>query len=145
MGIVLEDCSKIQHFQMVVAQSRSLQLVRCFCLLSHVRSSIFWNASSERIRPTVAFSQEVSFVRQGGSGIPRRTTVAPALCHSCTPSAGNASMAPRTRLDYIVANEVVHLVHPNHTEAFRGTLDRILPDYHDRKECLRQKGAGLAI
>lgn len=69
---------------------------------------------------------------------------------SCSPN-GNltfhwrALMAPRTVLDYIVAHEVVHLVHPNHTEAFWGTLDRILPDYHDRKEWLRQKGAGLAI
>lgn len=69
---------------------------------------------------------------------------------SCSPT-GNLTfhwrclMAPRTVLDYIVAHEVVHLKHPNHTEAFWGALDRLLPDYSERKDWLRQHGAQMAL
>lgn len=54
-------------------------------------------------------------------------------------------MAPRTVLDYVVAHEVVHLVHPNHTEAFWGTLDKIMPDYRERKGWLRQHGVEMTL
>lgn len=69
---------------------------------------------------------------------------------SCSPS-GNLSfhwrclMAPRRVLDYIVAHEAAHLLHPNHTEAFWNALDRIMPDYHDRKAWLRQHGAAMDL
>ncbi|MEM1085028.1 MAG: SprT family zinc-dependent metalloprotease [Verrucomicrobiota bacterium] len=69
---------------------------------------------------------------------------------SCS-SGGNLSfhwrclMAPRTVLDYIVAHEVTHLKHPNHTEAFWAALDRLMPDFKDRKAWLRDHGAEMTL
>ena len=54
-------------------------------------------------------------------------------------------MAPLNILDYIVAHELVHLIHKNHTQAFWGELDKVMPDYLERKEWLRVNGAGLDI
>ena len=54
-------------------------------------------------------------------------------------------MTPMRILDYIVVHELIHLIHPNHTEAFWNELDKILPDFKERKEWLRVNGAGLEI
>lgn len=46
-----------------------------------------------------------------------------------------------TRLiDYVVAHELVHLVHPDHTRDFWSTLGRSMPDYEVRREALRRLG-----
>ena len=69
---------------------------------------------------------------------------------SCSPG-GNLNfhwkclMAPLTVLDYIVAHELVHLIHPNHTAAFWNELDKIMPDYQERKNWLRKHGAGMDL
>ena len=58
---------------------------------------------------------------------------------SCSPK-GNLPfqwcclMAPRTVLDYIVAHEVVHLLHPNHTEAFWGTSHESIEGTENKTE-----------
>ena len=54
-------------------------------------------------------------------------------------------MAPLTILDYIVVHELAHLIHPNHTEAFWNEVDKVLPDYLDRKQWLRANGAGMGL
>lgn len=54
-------------------------------------------------------------------------------------------MAPATVLDYIVVHELAHLTHPNHTEAFWNEVDKVLPDYAERKEWLRVNGAGMDV
>lgn len=54
-------------------------------------------------------------------------------------------MAPMTILDYIVVHEMTHLIHPNHTEAFWNEVDKVLPDYRERKEWLRVNGAGMGL
>lgn len=54
-------------------------------------------------------------------------------------------MAPLTILDYIVVHELAHLVHANHTEAFWNEVDKVLPDYLDRKQWLRVNGAGMSL
>jgi len=46
-------------------------------------------------------------------------------------------MAPLTILDYIVVHELAHIIYANHTEAFWNEVDKILPDYLDRKQWLR--------
>jgi predicted metal-dependent hydrolase len=51
--------------------------------------------------------------------------------------------APFRLLDYVVAHELVHLTHPNHTKAFWAMLGRIMPDYEARKEALRLLGGRL--
>lgn len=54
-------------------------------------------------------------------------------------------MAPLTIIDYIVVHELCHLHHRDHTEAFWNEVDKILPDYRERKEWLRVRGVGLDL
>lgn len=54
-------------------------------------------------------------------------------------------MAPMRILDYIVVHELAHLLHEHHTQAFWGTVDKVMPDYRDRKEWLRVNGAGMDL
>lgn len=52
-------------------------------------------------------------------------------------------MAPLTVIDYVVAHELCHLHHRDHSDAFWNEVDKVLPDYRQRKEWLRQRGANL--
>ena len=52
--------------------------------------------------------------------------------------------APISLVDYVVAHELVHLAHPNHTPAFWAALGRAMPDYETRKGRLRSMGPELA-
>jgi len=69
---------------------------------------------------------------------------------SCSPG-GNLNfhwkcmMAPPTVLDYIVVHELAHLRFPNHTKAFWNEVDKVMPDYGERKEWLRVNGAGMDL
>ena len=54
-------------------------------------------------------------------------------------------MAPLTVVDYIVVHELCHLRHRDHSGAFWNEVDKVLPDYRERKEWLRQRGAQLDI
>jgi len=54
-------------------------------------------------------------------------------------------MAPPTIIDYIVTHELCHLHHRDHTDAFWNEVDKVLPDFLERKEWLRKNGAGLDI
>ena len=69
---------------------------------------------------------------------------------SCTAS-GNLNfhwkcmMAPLTIIDYIVVHELAHLIHPNHSAAFWSELDKVMPDFEERKAWLRDNGAGMDL
>ena len=52
-------------------------------------------------------------------------------------------MAPLTVIDYIVVHELCHLHQRDHSDAFWNEVDKILPDYRDRKDWLRARGAEL--
>ncbi len=52
--------------------------------------------------------------------------------------------APRPLVDYVLAHEVVHLVHEHHDAAFWAALGRLMPDYEARKERLRAMGGELS-
>lgn len=54
-------------------------------------------------------------------------------------------MAPPRIIDYIVVHELCHLHHRNHTEAFWNEIDKVLPDYAERKNWLRSHGVKLDI
>ena len=54
-------------------------------------------------------------------------------------------MAPLTIIDYIVVHELCHLHHRDHSDAFWNEVDKVLPDYRDRKEWLRVRGAELDL
>ena len=54
-------------------------------------------------------------------------------------------MAPLTVIDYLVVHELCHLHHRDHSDAFWNEVDKVLPNYRERKEWLRQRGASLAL
>lgn len=54
-------------------------------------------------------------------------------------------MAPAKVIDYIVAHELCHLHHRDHTERFWNEVDKVLPDYRERKEWLRRRGAEMDL
>lgn len=69
---------------------------------------------------------------------------------SCTP-AGNILLnwriflAPASVVDYVLAHEVAHLKHMNHSKEYWETLHMLLPDYETKKEWLRVNGKTLYI
>jgi predicted metal-dependent hydrolase len=69
---------------------------------------------------------------------------------SCTP-AGNILLnwriflAPTSIVDYVLAHELVHLIHLNHSREYWDTLRMLLPDYEQRKEWLRINGGTLNV
>lgn len=69
---------------------------------------------------------------------------------SCS-SSGNVNfhwkctMAPMEVLHYIVVHELVHLIHPNHSEAFWNEVDKVLPSFQREKEWLKLNGAGMGL
>ena len=45
-----------------------------------------------------------------------------------------------TAIAYLVTHELVHLIEPNHNNAFWDRVERILPDYEERKQWLAENG-----
>ena len=99
-----------------------------------------------RIPPRVAYFQAKMDVE------PRSIKVLDLKHHwaSCTPG-GNLNfhwkcmMAPLTVIDYIVVHELAHLLYPNHTAAFWNQVDKVMPDFQERKDWLRDNGAGMDL
>ncbi|MEQ1896074.1 MAG: SprT family zinc-dependent metalloprotease [Vicinamibacterales bacterium] len=54
-------------------------------------------------------------------------------------------MAPATVIDYIVVHELCHFHHADHTDAFWNEVDKVMPQYRERKEWLRRNGAALDV
>lgn len=54
-------------------------------------------------------------------------------------------MAPIKIIDYVIVHELCHFNHKNHTDAFWNEIDKVMPDYPERKEWLKNKGASLEI
>lgn len=52
-------------------------------------------------------------------------------------------MAPLTIIDYVVVHELCHFHHRDHTDAFWNEVDKVMPQFQERKDWLRQHGAGL--
>jgi hypothetical protein len=51
--------------------------------------------------------------------------------------------APMRLVEYVVAHELVHLTHRQHTAEFWAVLGKVIPDYEARREALRGIGASL--
>lgn len=69
---------------------------------------------------------------------------------SCSPTGRLAfhwkcMMAPQTVVDYIVVHELCHFHQRDHTDRFWNEVDKVMPNYRDRKEWLRKNGAGLDV
>lgn len=54
-------------------------------------------------------------------------------------------MASPKVIDYIVVHELCHLIHRDHTDAFWNEVDKVMPDYGERKMWLRENGASFEI
>ncbi len=52
-------------------------------------------------------------------------------------------LAPESVLDYVVAHEVAHLIHMDHSREFWRLVDRLTADVPKSKAWLRRHGAGL--
>jgi hypothetical protein len=50
-------------------------------------------------------------------------------------------MLPRSLIEYVVVHELVHLIEPNHTNAFWDRVERIVSDWGGRKQWLAENGA----
>jgi len=53
--------------------------------------------------------------------------------------------APIRIQDYVVAHEIAHSVHENHSDSFWNTVGTLIPDYEDRREWLRVNGNTLTL
>jgi len=54
-------------------------------------------------------------------------------------------MSPQTIIDYIVVHELCHFHHLDHTGAFWNEVDKVMPNYLERKEWLRMNGAAMDV
>ncbi len=54
-------------------------------------------------------------------------------------------LAPRKIQDYVIAHELAHFKHDEHSDAFWNTVGTLVPDYRDRREWLRVNGATLQV
>jgi len=54
-------------------------------------------------------------------------------------------MAPPKIIDYMVVHELCHLHQRNHSDAFWNEVDKVMPDYGERKMWLKKHGAGLDL
>jgi predicted metal-dependent hydrolase len=55
------------------------------------------------------------------------------------------AMAPPGLLDYVIAHELCHVVHKNHSRRFWSKLAKVMPDWRARREELRRIGPGLSL
>ena len=122
-----------------------------FCLLSGSAANItfrefYREKGKQRVPERVAYYQD-------RMGVQPKTVKIIDLKNrwaSCS-SGGNVNfhwkcmMASATVLDYIVVHELAHLIYPNHTAAFWNEVDKVIPDFQERKEWLRVNGAGMDL
>ena len=55
------------------------------------------------------------------------------------------AMLPRSMIEYVVVHELVHLIEPHHTSVFWDRVQRIVPDFGDRKRWLAENGAAYDL
>jgi predicted metal-dependent hydrolase len=54
-------------------------------------------------------------------------------------------LAPMEQVDYVVAHELVHTIHHNHSRRFWKKLEAIMPDFKERKKWLMKHGPQLMV
>jgi predicted metal-dependent hydrolase len=69
---------------------------------------------------------------------------------SCSPNGSlNFSwrliMAPIEAIDYVVVHELVHTIFHNHSKRFWKKVEKVMPDYKERRKWLRKNGPGLML
>ena len=69
---------------------------------------------------------------------------------SCTPTGKillnwHVFLAQTSVIDYVLAHELAHLKHLNHSYEFWSTVKMLLPNYEEKKEWLRINGKKLYV
>lgn len=54
-------------------------------------------------------------------------------------------LAPNRMVDYVVAHELCHLIHHDHSPAFWRELARVMPDYQECRDWLKLNSVGLIV
>lgn len=54
-------------------------------------------------------------------------------------------MAPSKIVDYVIVHELCHIRTKNHSDVFWNEVDKVMPDYRERKEWLKLNGASLDL
>jgi len=54
-------------------------------------------------------------------------------------------MAPPIIIDYIIVHELCHIHHRNHSDAFWNEVDKVMPDFRERKDWLKKNGANFDL
>lgn len=54
-------------------------------------------------------------------------------------------MAPTPIIDYLIIHELCHLIQPNHSKQFWHLVEKILPDYKEKRRWLKQNGFTLTV
>jgi predicted metal-dependent hydrolase len=54
-------------------------------------------------------------------------------------------LAPLEAVDYVVVHELVHTVFHNHSKRFWKRVEKIMPDYKERRKWLRRNGQQLTL
>ncbi len=49
------------------------------------------------------------------------------------------------QVDAVVESKLCHFYYRDHRNAFWNEVDKVMPDYHERKEWLRKHGASLVV
>lgn len=52
-------------------------------------------------------------------------------------------LMPMEILDYVVVHELCHRIHMNHSKEFWAEVERIIPDYKERRKWLKENGNNL--
>ena len=97
-------------------------------------------------------SRRVAYFAPKAGVVPRKCVVRDVGMRwaSCSPT-GNLAfhwkcmMAPPRIIDYIVVHELCHFLHLDHSEAFWNEVDKLMPDWKERKEWLSRHGAAMDI
>ena len=61
-------------------------------------------------------------------------------CIDAGADAGTLLVVPLDVVDYVVIHELAHTVHHNHSKRFWGLVEKILPDYKNRRKHLKKYG-----
>ena len=54
-------------------------------------------------------------------------------------------IAPHQIVDYMVVHELCHMQHPNHSPAYWNSVKRVIPDYKESRQWLKDHGASLIV
>ena len=126
-----------------------------FCLRADLRAAAKAVAAFRdfyRNKGLVRVSERVGYF-QSRMGVEPKSVKVLDLQHrwaSCTPGGSlnfhwKCMMAPAKILDYVVVHELAHLVVPDHSAKFWTEVEKLLPDYGERKDWLRVHGAGMDL